>query len=133
MAAVKPEMAYPTFASATATFSPSKWPVAFEGGWTHARFEADARTAAGQFIRHTSPVTERRIAITYQLLSTADRDALAAPDGTGFFYTVGGETFEFKDVEGTIHTVRFAMADVESTPAGFGRWNVSSIEMVVVG
>lgn len=125
----KPEMAYPTFASATATFSPSKWPLWDGGAYTAGRFEADARTAAGTFIRQTSPVTARRVTLSYKLLSTADRDALASPGGTGFFYDAGGETFEFRDIDGTVYTARFAMAGVESLSAGHGRWDVSPIEM----
>jgi len=128
---VKPEMAWPTFASATYTFSPAKWPVAGEGGFNSLRFEAGARTAGGSFVRHVSSVTERRITVVYRLLSTADRDALAAPDGTGFFHDVGGAAFEFKDTDGAIHAVRFAMDEVTAEAAGLGRWNLSPIELVI--
>lgn len=131
-APVKPEMAYPTFASATITFSPAKWPALDGGGVEFRRFEADGRTAAGLFIRQASPIKERLISIKYELLSTADRDAFAAADGGGFFHTVDGASFEYKDTDAVIYTVRFVSAFVESVPAGYGRWSLSSIEMVVV-
>lgn len=132
MASIKPEMAYPTFASATATFTPARWPTLDGGGVDFRRFEADGRTAAGLFIRQVSPVKERIILVKYELLSTADRDALVALDGTGFFHTVNGASFEYKDTDGVIYTVRFLSGLVESTPAGYDRWNLSPIEMVVV-
>lgn len=128
----KPEMAFPTFATATATFSPSKWPLWDGGAYGAERFEADGRTAAGVFIRHTSPVRTRRVTLEYLLLSTADRDAFASPGGTGFFYDAGGETFEFCDIDGTVYTARFAMTAVESRSAGHGRWDVSPIEMEIL-
>lgn len=131
-APIKPEMAYPTFASATVTFSPAKWPALDGGGLEFRRFEADGRTAAGLFIRQASPVKERLISIKYDLLSTADSDAFAAMDGTGFFHTVNGASFEYKDTDAVIYTVRFVSGSVESVPAGYGRWNLSLIEMVVV-
>ncbi len=75
---------------------------------------------------------QRNIIISYRLLTTADRDALAAPDGTGFFYDVGGATFEYKDDDGAIYTVRFASSRIEWRPAGPGRWNSGPIVMVVM-
>jgi len=131
-APVKPEMAYPTFASATVTFSPAKWPTLEGSGVEFRRFEADGRTAGGLFIRQTSSVKERLISIKYELLSTADRDAFAAKDGTGFFYTVMGASFEYKDTDAVIYIVRFVSGMVESVPAGYGRWSLSPLDMVVV-
>ena len=131
-APIKPEMAYPTFASATVTFSPVKWPALDGGGVEFRRFEADGRTAAGLFIRQASPLKERLISIKYELLSTTDRDTFAAIDGSGFFHTVNGASFEYKDTDAVIYTVRFVSGFVESVSAGYGRWNLSPIEMVVV-
>ncbi len=130
--ATRPEMAYPSFASATYTFSPSKWPSLEDSGVTFARFDADARTAGGVYVRHTSLVTELRLNISYRLLSTADRDALMAPDGSGFFHMTGGATFEYRDIDGTVYSVRFVSKELESVPAGYGRWDVGPIEMAVV-
>ncbi|VAX15356.1 hypothetical protein MNBD_NITROSPINAE04-1959 [hydrothermal vent metagenome] len=129
---IKPQMAYPAFASATYTFSPSKWPVADDSATVSRRFEANARTAAGQFIRHTSPLNERTFSISYSLLTDAERDSFAAPDGTGFFNDVGGEQFEYRHTDGTIYKVRFLSDIVESRFEGHERWSLAPIVMVVV-
>jgi len=127
----KPEMAYPTFAAPTASFSPSRWPVIAEADMIHRRFEADARTASGGFIRHTSPVTERRVTLTYAALTTAELDSFAAPNGSGFFYTTGGEAFEYRHHDGAVHQARFASAEIETRPAGAGRWELGPIELIL--
>ena len=128
---VKPEMASPTFAVPTYTFSPTKWPAVEDSGYAAERFSADAQTSAGEFIRHSSPVNERLIIISYRLLSTIDRDAMSAPGGTGFFHDVGGSAFEYKDDDGSIYTVRFQSSRIEWRPAGVGRWNCGPVIMVV--
>lgn len=128
---VKPEMAYPTFTAPSASFSPSRWPVIAETDMIHRRFEADARTASGAFIRHTSPVAERRVSLTWDALSTAELDAFAAANGSGFFYAAGGAAFEYRHHDGAVYQARFASTEIETRPHGAGRWELGPIELLL--
>ncbi|MBI5816693.1 MAG: hypothetical protein HZB29_13910 [Nitrospinae bacterium] len=126
-----PAMAYPSFASATATFAPAAWPVRDSGGLSFERFEADARTAGGVFIKQSSPVVEKRVSLTYRMFTTAERDAFASPAGAGFLYSVNGASFEYRHSDGSIHSARFVSGAAVSTPAGAGYWNLGPIELVL--
>lgn len=129
---VKPQMAYPTFASATATFTPAKWPELSHGGFTITRFEADAVTAGGVFIRNGSSVKTRSLAISYKSLTEAERDMFFAPDGSGFFSSVGGGEFEYKHIDGIVYTMRFLTSAIRAIPEDYGLWSFGPIEMIVV-
>ncbi|MBI4665367.1 MAG: hypothetical protein HY751_03030 [Nitrospinae bacterium] len=131
--AVKPEMAYPSFASATATFAPSRWPAIEGAGFTFIRFEAEGRSAGGSFFRQTSPVTERRIQLTYKFLTTAERDSFMSPSGSGFLATAGGALFEYRNHDGSVHQARLASVSVDSFPTGPGRWTLGPIELLITG
>lgn len=131
MSETKPQMAYPSFASSSATFSPSVWP-AREGGYIRSGFTALARTAGGALVSQSSPVTEERIELFYRAISRAEAEAFAGPGGTGFFHTVGEKEFEFKDYDGSIRTVRFASRSAMIVPDGQGRFSLGPVEMVSV-
>jgi hypothetical protein len=130
MSETKPAMAYPSFAAATATFSPSAWPLR-EGGYTRSGFTALARTAGGALVAQSSPLTEERITLSYRGISRAEAEAFAGPGGTGFFHTVGEKTFEYKDYDGSIRAVRFATRSAEIAPQGQGRFSIGPVELVV--
>ena len=130
MIETKPQMAYPAFASATASFSPAVWPLR-KGGYTRSGFAALARTAGGSLVAQASSVTEERITLSYQGLSRAEAEAFAGPGGTGFFHAVGEKTFQYKDYDGSTRTVRFATRSAEIAPEGQGRFSLGPIEMVV--
>ncbi|MBF0292006.1 MAG: hypothetical protein HQK86_07590 [Nitrospinae bacterium] len=130
MSEVKPQMAYPSFASATATFSPSVWPLR-DGGYTRSGFTAMARTAGGGLVAQSSPLTEERITLSYRGLSRAEAESFAGPGGTGFFHTVGAKAFEYKDYDGSIRTVRLASRSAEIAMQGQGRFSIGPVEMVV--
>lgn len=130
MSQTKPQMAYPSFASATATFAPSVWPLR-EGGRMRTCFGALARTAGGTLVAQSSPVTEERITLSYRALSLAEADGFAGPGGTGFFHTVGERIFQYKDYDGSIRHVRFASRSAHIAPEGENRFSLAPIEMVV--
>lgn len=133
MSIVKPSMAYPNFASATYTFEPNVWPSEGEQSVSAVRYEADGRTAGGSFVRQTSALKERVITISYRKLTVAERDSFASIAGTGFFYDVGGETFEYRHLDDVVYKVRFLNKKVVSSQSGYGRYDLSSIDMVIVG
>lgn len=130
---MRPQMAYPTIASATYTFAPDKWPVTNSGKITHRKFMADGVTAGGSFVRQESLVTERVIVIEYQRLSAIYKNSFASADGTGFYYDVGGKNFEYLHTDGVTYTVRFLAPSIEISSAGDGRFNVGPIELLVTG
>lgn len=130
MIETKPQMAYPSFASATATFAPSVWPLR-AGGYARSGFGAMARTAGGTLIAQSSPVTEERITLSYHALSRAEAEGFAGPGGTGFFHTVGQKEFQYKDYDGSIRQARFASRSAHIAPDGQSRFSIGPIEMVV--
>jgi hypothetical protein len=130
MSQTKPQMAYPAFASATATFAPSVWPLR-EGGCTRSGFAALARTAGGALVAQSSPVTEERITLSYRALSRAEAEGFAGPGGTGFFHTVGEKAFQYKDYDGSIRAVRFASRSAHIATEGQNRFSIGPIELVV--
>lgn len=129
MSGARPEMAYPSFASATVTFSPSAWPETEDSGLLFRRFEADAVTAGGALHRHVSPLKERLIAIRYALLTEADKNTFAAPDGEGFFNEAGGGVFEYRHTDGNVYKVRFVTNAVESSMDDRGWWRLGPVIM----
>jgi hypothetical protein len=130
MSLTKPQMAFPSVASATVTFSPTVWPVR-DGGYTRSGFGALARTAGGALVAQSSPVTEERITLSYRALSRAEAEGFAGPGGTGFFHTVGEKTFQYMDYDASIRTVRFASRSAGIAQEGQNLFSVGPIELVV--
>ena len=127
---VKPAFAWPDFATKTSTFAPDRWPEVEESPSTLQRFSATGRTAAGALVSQVSGVSERRVVLKYPAITTAEKESLLG--GSGFFETVGGQTFEFKNFDGAVMEVRFAMSRFTAVEEADGRWRISPIELLVV-
>ena len=127
---VKPAFAWPDFSTSTATFAPDRWPEVEQSPSTLQRFAATGRTAAGALVNQMSGVSERRVVLKYPAITTAEKESLLG--GAGFFETVGGSAFEFKNFDGVVMEVKFAMSRFTAVEEADGRWRISPIELLVV-
>ncbi len=129
---VRPALAYPSFASASATFTPVVWPDFGAGGVAHHRPVAVGRLAGGGIVRQWGGLSPlRRFMVSWRGLTADEADGFAAPDGTGFYLTVGEATFEYRHTDGTLHTVRFGPGEVTISPNGKGGFDLAPVELLV--
>jgi hypothetical protein len=125
---VAPAFAYPDFVAPTLTFTPARWLTVEASPESVKSFEARGRLASGLLVRQTSGIIERRFTLHFPWLDDADKQKLI--DAGGFMETVGADTFAFKNVDGTIHVVRFADPALSAVRLNDARWRIGEITLV---
>lgn len=118
---------YPTQATATDEWIPSRaprWPARRAIDYPH---QAVMHTAAGSRVVQDLGNEESRWPLVFNGLNKEDYDEALA-----FFRAVRktGNTFEFVDLDGVTHTVRWGNAfNLQKSPAGGGTWS-GTIELL---